>query len=171
MRLFIFIIIFILSAGISVSAEPSNTVKWLMNEPLTLFDYGLIKMEERLNDDKCLFDSCTTEIDYNWNDNQIEIVRNIEMTKNVFKTTKENLKKVIRNEVMGISLKLVGDKLLNNFSHKGFAKKDLPSNLSDELSKIIEIKVILNNYEDSYSLTCISKKNGGGISFEENKLQ
>jgi hypothetical protein len=160
-----------LTAWTSASAEPSNTINWLMNEPLTLFDYGIIKMEKRLNEDKCLFDSCTTKIDFNWNDNRIEIVKHIEMTKNVFKTTKENLKKVTNNEIISISLKFVEDNLFNYFSHKGFSKKDQPINLSDELENIVDIKVILTNHEDSYSVTCSSNLKGGGISCEENKIK
>ena len=142
-----------------------------MNEPLTLFDYGIIKMEEHLNNDTCLFDSCTTKIDYNWNTNRIEIVKHIEMTKNAYKTTKENLEKVIKNDIVGIKLKFVGDDLFNNFNHKRFAKNDQPINLSDELSNIVEIVVTLSNYEDSYRLTCTSKLNNGGIFCEESKIK
>jgi hypothetical protein len=86
MRLLIFVGCFFVLMSTQSKAEPPESIKWLMNEPATLFDIGIMKMRiqnkeewipklmEKIQDENLKQDKIApTLVHYHWGLNKIRI--------------------------------------------------------------------------------------------------
>ena len=130
-------------------AEPGQVVNWMMNEPASLFDVGMLRLDRKLDRNFEKSDrqrEVTSSVHYNWEDNRIIINANIfwlqkpkedQMTK-----FKDDCKSMIGDlrQVGGINRKTGGYNVTPsvysmNFQHFGYqptrASEDLQIRLVD----------------------------------------
>jgi len=133
-----------------ICAEPSETIKYLINEPASLFDLGLYRLNKELlkvsigctAKDAPLVRSISAE--YNWELNRIEInIRYIYGAKKL----PQNLKKIITYDINQQKNYLNIDSstgkpfgqqsyLKKYFTHLGYKNKDMPKDLGKKLDHI-----------------------------------
>lgn len=134
-------------------AEPSNTVLYLINEPVTLFEKGLKSfnnMVARTDQFSELLQEPSTFGDYDIEKNRITINGNAYQD---YKTLKNNLpkdtcKKLIERTKVNLGYEKDGSSsVLTNmygvaqrFRPQGFTKSDEPQSLESDLASIITIK-------------------------------
>lgn len=149
---YVLFLVFLASVSIC-SADPNPATRYLMNEPVSLLDFGLYKLENYFAaigpNDSYVF----SIVRYDWELNRINVyIYNTNGNNEI--STKKEAKKWSKNiicrarELLGIdcsSLKSVlGSKksiIYNYFSHTGFQKSGEPSNLAAELDEIVVLKV------------------------------
>ena len=171
-RILILIFIFMCSSFKPVLADPTPSISYLMNEPASLFDLGMFKLNWHLKNTSILFgtkfDSKSVTVDaiYTFDQNQItigfsagEVMSNIDAGKEYCQEIIGGIKKTLFvNPHTGIPFDIGGMntyKLI--FSHEGFyEKKDQPKNLYSDLAKITKIfgRVIIEKKESFFF--CIS---------------
>jgi len=154
------IVVFLLFISVGVSrAEPTPTISYLMNTPVSMLDFGIYKLEEFLDSNflalaiaKC---RPITEVKYLYSSNRIEI-------KFTYVALKEQSKQLInldlKNEIASSIKRLkyvffaldeeTGEpkqgccsSINRFFSHQGYGLKNEPKNLGRELDQITEIYV------------------------------
>lgn len=153
-KLFLFISFLIITTN--VYGEPSRTFRYLMDEPLTLFEWGLFKLEKYTDQIKFKeldLISNHSNIRYDWDKNRLEIEFIVyPKYKNLSKMpAKEICKKAISHvrESFGTQHKSDTRALLSVsrfFEHTGFTNKTRPKNLMEEVenSAKVQIKVYGN---------------------------
>ena len=68
------VLVFCIALGAPAHSDPDPTANWLMREPATLFDIGILRLEleaQRLQDKWS--DKISVHIDYSWEENRITI--------------------------------------------------------------------------------------------------
>ena len=74
-RILILIFVFMCSSFKPVLADPTPSISYLMNEPASLFDLGMYKLEQALNWIYLNNDSeLTVVVNYHWVKNRISIL-------------------------------------------------------------------------------------------------
>ena len=156
----IFILVsFILLFWVGVAqAEQTKTVRNLMSEPATMFDLGIVRLENLLKNNQL----GTLEVLYDWERNTIliSVVRINRMSRGEKNRSKEDLRRLIQQDIHTIRRDLninpaTGEidsgytALENCFRHAGHPKKHEPADLKDELYNMTEIsaKVIVHRNE------------------------
>jgi hypothetical protein len=150
------VLIFLLLYAQTAQAEPSPTTHFLMNEPASLLDLGIYKLEKDIKGlQKDLVVNHTTpfdiSVDYNWDENRIAI----QMT---YGYEGNPPKKIIRIGIKKVFQRLKGflgvdpqgkvyhkrgfSKVSDYFSHEGYVIKNRPKDLEKEIDQIVELKVI-----------------------------
>ena len=151
--------------GASISyAEPDDTVKYLMDETVTMFDFGLYQLEQQLDkevDKKLIW---ITKTNYNWQQNSIEllfITHNMAgiQTAAAMQKTCQTFVDQVRADVTSALYKKV-------FSHRGFTKTTAPKNIGDSLVANSQI-VVHGYYKDGKKMVCRAPLKGSQISFSE----
>ncbi len=166
-RILILIFIFMCSSYKPVLAGPTPSMSYLMNEPASLLDMGMFKLNMHLSNS--LFrDSTGTvlKVNYDFDENRITIgivsfkeVSNIDKGKEYCREIIDNIKLALLvnpntgapfvSDVPGI--------LQIFFSHEGFyKKKNQPKNLYSDLDKLTDIGVVVGIEDNKTSLTCKS---------------
>ncbi len=153
------ILLFVL-LGFSLSgyAEPSKTVTYLMNEPMTMFDWGMYRLEEWI-DRKIRFDKfhlikTFSAVDYDWDRNRLTLeftiwAKYIALTEFSEKALCKELTWYIRgafgfvpkeekNLATADMRSLLS--LSRFFQHKDFKSGDEPDNLREEIDNIVNIR-------------------------------
>jgi len=131
--------------------EPTPSVKYLMQTPVSVFDFGMYKMERAL--EKQAPSLSTLLLSYNWEKNRILIrvlTNAVPPNKNV-STAKAQCMQVINDirRFYYIDLKtgkermskLLGSRMGSFFSHEGYAIESAPKNVDKELYNITEILI------------------------------
>lgn len=161
-------IVLILSILTSViaSAERSSSVEYLMNDQLTMFEWGLYKIEIELNDFK--FDGFenangnSTTILYDWDTNRIIIFMAIYPThkylanNDVKDICRKNLYILKQHFGYGVDpwIKSAFGSLSTYFEHKDFVKVARPKDLTEDIENITKITLSINSSDnDSYPYT------------------
>ena len=146
---------FLVVIQVEVMAEPTPAVQYLMNEPVSMLDWGLYRMEEKI---KKYFDfpdfpkggnPWVFEFNYNWDSNRIMI--SVGIVRELDSPAKDQCRNVI-SAIRGYALGnfwegVKGDPQKNGsflakcFSHSGYTKTDIPEGLLKEIDQIIEIQV------------------------------
>ena len=134
-------------------AEPTPAIEYLMREPVTLFDLGMLKLDQALVDLNVQgVGRMSTIIAYDWDKNRIKIgaatlFNKGRTTQAAKKGCTEALEKV--KSRLGINPS-TGKPLLPNlllvsdfFSHSGFGKRGEPKNLARELHSIVELTAVV----------------------------
>ena len=146
-------------AGI-VHAESTKTVRHLMSEPATLFDLGIVRLENLLRKNQ----PGALDVSYDWERNKIliSVVRINRMSRGEKNRSKEDLRRLIQQDIGNVrrdlNINLVtgeidsGYTVLENcFRHSSAPKPGGPSDLKDELYSMTEIsaKVIVHRDESA----------------------
>jgi hypothetical protein len=183
----IFIAVF-LSSSLSnvVYAEPPAEVKWLMNDPVTLFDWGMYQLNlnvkktaDSLKDGGWpLPDGFRVEFgwaDYDWKSNKVNLgflvrspsqdSKNITSCKKLWHALRE---KFFLTEGLFYSEKSseeVTKKLIKRyFSHTGFSRANRPKGIEKALSERLAL-VVRFDTDDKVSLICETSILGGEFKF------
>jgi len=185
------IFIFLLFSSLCL-AEPTGPIKYLMNEPLTLFDSGMIQLDSTLHKYCDNIKSGTRPdmakyweilessyifpgIDYNWDTNRLLI--SVPFITGAKKFPEEKLKDFMTffvNDIksfLGVS-KATGKQYkefyATYFYHAGFQSKNQPKNIADELYNITEIEVY-TFVDDDKKFSAFSKLSSKDIMFSKDK--
>ena len=141
------------------SAEPGPIGQWLMNEPLTLWDIGMMKAEEAAKDAGRVADDLGTGLiwaQYNWDNNEINI--NLHVINALIPITHERCNQTRRSfiaDIVGsvpfyleteenLVRKILHDLIDSWFSHHGFRAGDRDEKLVEKLARIIFVEVSLS---------------------------
>ena len=147
-------------------AEPGPIGGWLMNEPLTLWDRGMMRAREeadragkRVARDAGKGGWALTS--YNWEDNEIEIrLIVIGFHGNVSHENCNIARRSFISELTGYSIqrdaalvrKYLPEQISAWFSHIGFQSKTRDKKLGEKMARIIFVRVILRGNEGA--ITC-----------------
>ena len=148
---------------IQVYGEPTPTVSWLMNEPVSMWDWGLMRLENSLRAERSL-SNFSVRVDYQWDANIIRILVNdtlependwgrekiVDYGKQVANSIRESL---YVNTQTGKPYGSGESFLEINFFHMGFERHSRPDNMGKELDAITEIRVHIMFYENDEQVT------------------
>ena len=159
----LFLLIVITSPGV-VRAEPGPVVNWLINEPASLFDIGMMKLRDDIIqleeevDDQFANDVITfSSIDnwYDWDKNRLYIEYTAllksnlddDFIKSFCKSTLDrfrvNAALTKRDKHWSYFISGKGSYYAQKFGHEGYVKKNEPKDLHNKLDKIIELRAAL----------------------------
>jgi hypothetical protein len=188
------LIVLLLNTG--AFSEPTSSVKYLMNQPVSMFDWGIDRMEKHLyavgtkgmltfpdtsNLDVRYF--FAPSISYDWDSNRIDVLlvcsdfdrkMDIEKAKRLCRTAIANTKTIL-GSMEGILL--YGDSVSGRwFSHKGYTKTSEPKNLYKEIDNIILIRadillkeITISKDKSATSLKCESPLLSSEVLFSDPK--
>ncbi len=169
----------LLPAG-SALAEPTSTVRWLMNEPFTVWDWGMHRLDEKLEGHFGHLEGITlghtrnplithgsvisATVTYWMKQNRLMIIVTSN-TDTIMNSQEGFLKGVCANLVSETkrasfvgedgSSRLYGNEsslLVLLFSHEGFSSRGRPVNLGSDLDAITEIRVVVDDFETDESI-------------------
>lgn len=154
---------FFIFSGIC-KAEPDSTIKYLMNEPVSMLDWGLFQLEKRL--EAGLSDVCS--VDYEPVSNRIRIERIIGFDKKL--PDIEWAKSECKSAVIGI--RVIADQTVafkSDFYHRlGSSRfKREPENLAEMLMKVTEIRIVVFYRGTTKPIRCMGPLLGEDIYFKE----
>ncbi len=148
----------ILSA-LSARAEPGPIGQWLMNEPLTLWDHGMMKAGDEADEaaervaEKLDVEVTGTFVDYIWDDNEINIQMAVrDFPRDLSHANCNEVRQSFIGELIGLgpswtehdeSISLMYYKIGDWFSHVGFQSGDRDQELAEKLARIIFVRVLL----------------------------
>ena len=144
-------------------AEPGPIGRWLMNEPLSLWDKGMFAamedVKETVEGMKATYGvHASGGVGYSWDNNEIELWANVRELRGAH--THEHCNRMRRafiNRITDLShssqpwpdpdipLKLTHWKVHEWFSHYGYVSGDRDKKLSEKLARIIFVKIIVGN--------------------------
>jgi len=163
--MFIFLIGMSFLVHPDLHAEPSASVKFLMQEPVSMLDWGLRQVEEDLYRNRSLltrnkenlFDpEPIIRVVYNWEENRIQIKVKLILDAGVKKTSGRI--KEIRSHVELMVAYLKGILTMTPydafFRHKGFRSKESPQNLESELVEITDILITVRDDQQNILKSC-----------------
>ncbi len=174
----LYIMIFFLLGWVHpVQAEPNPSARFLMNEPVSLLDFGIYKLEKDikgLQKDLTIHytDPFDISVDYKWDENRIVIQltygyegnpprKTLQVgIKNVFRLVKSFLGVNPKGEVYH---KRGNSKVADYFSHKGYIVKNRPKVLEKEIDKMIEVRVTYSVQNYSRIFECKNMLVGSSI--------
>ena len=147
------------------AAEPSSSVRYLMKEPASMLDLGLLRLDEQLHrnrgvlaksEDNLFEPEPSIRVNYAWADNRIEIFIKLTMDAHV-KNTPQRMA-AIRSHVEFVATYLRGmltmlpyDVL---FRHRGFRSREFPENLDRELVEMTDIHLTVRDNQQNILSTC-----------------
>jgi len=170
----VMVLLFVVFSVNVADAEPSSNMHYLMNEPVSMMDWGLLNIDRSLQADGRLSKYGNTITYYDWDKNRIIIDMAITGA-----TSKEQAKEWCRDIVSQIRTFLgINERdgkpffsrsyLYNYFSHEGFHKNTEPEGLDKELDIIAIIQVRILYKGNAESVKCEAPLLGTSIMFEEN---
>ena len=134
-----------------VLAEPTPTIKYLMNETVTMLDWGLYKLNKDMSKEPLLEGmkpQSHISVNYNWEHDKIRIVGTPPFHRfQSEKAAQDWCKEFVNNirtffgvdpstgEVRATSPTYI----YTYFVHQGFKKKNQPKNLGEDLDRLVEI--------------------------------
>lgn len=138
-------------------AEPGPTINWLLSKPVSLFDWGMFKLEGEANrasqiaKEELGIRSLFTTTSYNWEDNRIYInAFNAVRGQNLEPATNEKCEEIwnalINNLILDYNEDRVGraaSVLDSLFSHEGYAETDRDEELGQKMSRIVYVSVTI----------------------------
>ena len=138
-------------------AEPGPIGQWLMNDPLTLWDRGMMLAREEANTagDRVAKDagaSGYTLTSYNWDNNELDFNLNLRLFPG--DVSHENCNKMRRSFISALTVpikldeaavrKLLPTQISAWFSHEGFQRKSRDEKLGEKMARIIFVRVNLS---------------------------
>ena len=162
--LFIVLAAFVQDAG----AEPTESANFLMNEPVSLLDFGIYKLEKDLKGlGKDLAINYSTPFDisvrYDWEKNKIVIQFTYGYERNPPpKTILIGVQKVLKQIKGFLGVDPKGkvyhkrgfSKVADYFSHQGYLTQNRPKELEKEIDQMIELSVIYSIQNFSRIFEC-----------------
>lgn len=152
------LLLFLLFFSGHLYAEPSKTTKYLMNDSLSMLEWGIFKIDNVLNTEKYPeLDSVTRnsfDTTYDWDSNELTI-------KAVVYPSYEKLKKIGNKEACRLVLSSLKTRfgyhfrdskvnflsIANYFKHKGFYKREEPDTFSKDIEKMTRLTVKIYSSE------------------------
>ena len=160
-------ILTLLVISISLFANPNDTFKALINESVSILDFGLYKLEKNLDfqsknnqkDNALLISNCS----FNWEENKLEILRTLILEHKV-KDLKNECKTLLKStkEFLSLSHNVF---LLKNFQHVGYTNKNMKNVKDTEIINRTEIEITIGSLGEI--IRCKSMLNKNDISFLE----
>ncbi len=185
MKKLILFIIFLLLA-VPIFAEPTLAIKALMDDSVSMLDWGIFKLENMLNSSFLAEKfNISIKVYYVWNSNRLIIYADSSLSQtDQKKMSEQEGKEWCKNVVKGIKFSVgidpntVGGRGFKGssylsvfFSHVGFSRTDTATEkIAEELDNITEIRVLLLSdrlVEDVGILICVAPLRGTRIMFEE----
>ena len=172
-RVLLFAILF--ATTTTGNTEPTPAVRHLMNEPVTLFDLGMLRLEQIFSNFKVAdAKEAFVTVVYMWETNRISIHAFVTPNKAEFVQGPKIRCKALITElktnlfVNPLTSKPVyrSSRLRELFSHVGFTSTDEPKNVAAELDTITELSVSIVS-EPEASTTCKSALLSKEILFTE----
>lgn len=125
----------------SAFAEPSPTVRYLMNEPVSRLDWGIYQLQKELEE-------LNVSVRYNWDENRIEISKSSSETPKDLNQAKILCKEEVSNLkiILGVNPE-IGKPYGENsflwvfFRHEGYKLKSEPETLWEDLDNITRLSV------------------------------
>jgi len=160
------------SAISNTEAAPSTSVKWLMNEPASLFDIGMVRMRidnrerwtpelmKELNGKNLKLDNFGVgSVVYNWDENIITIGVGLigNPTEDLCKDALGKYKKVISPVSKDSNLRYVF--MSNDFEHINYTSKSRPKNMDENISKLFVFTVGISDKPgfEGRTISCSSR--------------
>ena len=182
MRFIVGVILFLpLFCSQTVLSEPTPTIKYLMNEPVSMLDWGIYNMAQRLRPLQEHKDVGDVSVDYVWKKNRILITAHYKYDARS-KSEKESKRRCeeLVNSIkrhFRVDPKTGKGVLLDRrsslgflFGHAGYRGSNQPKNLYQELEKLVHIEV-WNNWEgtagSSGNVVCTSPLMGTQVYFRK----
>jgi hypothetical protein len=140
-----------------VKAEPSEAIKYLINEPASMLDLALYKLDRSLNgpNEKNLFtdaDHAWGEVKYDWATNRIVLKRIVRYDYRDGKIIDVDLKKTCRQAISGLRSRLGIDwqsgefykleHFYRFFGHSGY-QRNRPVGFLDNLAAAIHLRAVV----------------------------
>lgn len=156
-------------------AEPTANIQYLMNEPVSMFDWGIYRLDKYFED--IHIDGAQSIFywtDYDWSKNIINLNFTIETNTKSRDEAKEIGKSLI-NKVrhsLGVDPDMGkpyggNSRLYEYFSHNSSKDNKEPKGIESELEKITVIEVLVIAGEGKKGLKCQAPLLGTKIMFEE----
>lgn len=141
----------LMAVSVISHAEPTKTTSWLIDEPMSLFDWGIYRADKKISDLKIVSHMFTAQFlsgsaEYEWDTNRIrlqvlllgkgteaECLKNLKTAKGGFLDFKWEEKEQLRAapSVFGAL-----------FSHEGgYKSKTAPADIGEEIAKISTLEV------------------------------
>jgi hypothetical protein len=141
------LVVLVVSGG--AKADPGPVVQWLMNEPASLFDLGMYRLEKDTERKKIPIFGTSSDImhyaSYDWNKNRIKVG----YVAYVIPFTKILCKKYLNSARSTLGFVLGGEAVAGAsisakfFQHNGYHKKSQPNKHMNKLDQIITVTVAL----------------------------
>ena len=166
----------LISFATSARAEPGPIGQWLMSDPLTLWDYGMMRAENEADEAaKRVAEKLDIEVvgawaNYSWDDNEITISMTVRNFPGELSHAPCNaVRRFFVAELIGFGLSsrsateedelnfFLLSRVGSWFSHIGFQRGDRDEELSEKLARIIFVRVSLlggSNLSESDGLYC-----------------
>jgi len=160
-------------------AEPDPLVSWLMNEPATLFDIGMLRLNETLDLIKPTFrGDLIASASYSWEQNRIRIGASavLEKGRSDFKSVCKKVIKLIRRYGGGLpefdpSYGNYPSNYSEFFKHFDYERKNAPDKYRQKLDQIfqIEVEVVEEDavYDENVLARCDGPLMSNKVYFEE----
>lgn len=137
---------------VSANTEPNTTTRYLMNEPLSMLDFGLYILEKSIerNLTKAEYEKIFVFTNYDWNRNRIVIQVLINDSYNTENEGKEVCRSILNEirEQFAINHKTgkpriekIGSTISSYFSHEGYTNNNEPKEFNLEIANITTIVV------------------------------
>ena len=147
----------------SAHAEPGPIGQWLMNDPLTLWDHGMMRAENEADEaakrvaKKLDIQVMGAWVYYSWDDNEITISMTVlNFPEKLSHANCNEVRRFFIAELIGLGPSwgsateqgasidyLMHYKIGDWFSHRGFQRGDRDEELSEKLARIIFVRVLL----------------------------
>jgi len=163
-------------AGTTVSAEPTPSIQFLMQEPVSMLDWGVKNIEDHLyrqgdvftRHEQSLFDPLpTVAVTYNWEQNSIQIALGLKASAQAQKTSQAIAD--MRLHVQWILQYLRGSLTMKPydafFRHQGFRNKESPAELEVELAGRTELFVTVRDQSANILTRCWGKLVGSQVTW------
>ncbi len=148
---------------ISLNAAPSKAFKFLMNDPTTMLDFGIYKLEQSLDNNvsqlKVKYNIFHT-VNYDWDNDQLEVIRTLTLINNKKNISTALCKKELKNFKQNFYYYDGKTKIyyyLHNFRHNGFQKgKNEDQQLIENIPSRTVSKIILYTNGFKKNVSCKS---------------
>ena len=169
MRRLVLLMVALIALAMSARAEPGPIGQWLMRQPFTLWDIGMMRAGEAADEAADIANHLGITygwVQYNWDNNEINIVVNIRPAVEIEQPPlTHDLCNDTRREVIGaLSWAGMWDEEFTReemhrrigewFSHYGFQEGDRDEQLPEKLARIIFVAVTMFGKNDSDGITC-----------------
>jgi hypothetical protein len=158
--------ILLLSVGVC-TGEPDAVMKYLMNEPVSMLDWGLFRLDKGLIDPILSDKGVMASSGYNYSQNKIIINISIIDYPDKKKKSAKEIKESCRETIDFVKTVLKQVPLDVYFIHEGFAKKDAPKITSEHIRWLVEI--YCSGTHESGRIIGKSSLNENEIYFSEEK--
>lgn len=180
----LFVLLFVLVQG--AAAEPNQSVKFLMNQPVSLLDFGIYRLEKDLKKIKkelALYHALPFDIavNYDWENNKILIRLTYGYERNPpRKTIQKGVRHVIK-QIRGflgvdpkgkVFHKRGFSKAADYFSHQGYIIQNRPEALEKDIDEMIVLNVVYSVQNFSRIFECrqaLTDSRAGKVSCKEAK--